>query len=52
MRIEIYKTLNELSPGYMNDIYKPKNSDGLTREKYKINLEFQNPIHPLLKQEA
>ena len=36
----------------MNDIYKPKNSDGLTREKYKINLEFQNPRHPLLKQEA
>ena len=50
--IEIYKTLNKLHLSYMNDIYKLINIDGVTCEKYKINLEFQNPINPLLKQEA
>ena len=38
--IEIYKTLNKLNPGYMYDIFKLKNTDTLTREKYKLNLEI------------
>ena len=37
---EIYKILNELNPGYMNDIFKLRNTDRLTREKYKLNLEI------------
>ena len=36
----------------MNDIFKLRNTDRLTREKYELNLEFQNPIKPLLEQEA
>ena len=31
--IEIYKTLNKLNPGYMNDIFKLRNTDRRTREK-------------------
>ena len=50
--IEIYQTLNELNPGYMNDIFKLRNTDRLTREKYKLNLEILKPIKPLLEQEA
>ena len=38
--IEIHKTLNKLNPGYMNDIFKLRNTDRLTREKYKLNLEI------------
>ena len=41
--IEIYKTLNKLNPDYMNDIFKPRNTDRLTREKYKLNLEIPKP---------
>ena len=41
--IEIYKTLNKLNPGYMNDIFKLRNTDRLTREKYKLNLEIPKP---------
>ena len=37
---EIYKTLNKLNPSYMNDIFKIKNTDRLTPEKYKLNLEI------------
>ena len=36
--IEIYKTLNKLNPGY-----KLRNTDRLTREKYKLNLEILKP---------
>ena len=35
--IEIYKTFNKLNPGYMNDIFKLRNTDRLTQEKYKLN---------------
>ena len=38
--IEIYKTLNELNPGYMNDILKLRTTDRLSRENYKLNLEI------------
>ena len=43
--IEIYKTLNKLNPGYMNDIFKLRNTDRdrLTRERYKLNLEIPKP---------
>ena len=41
--IEIHKALNELNPGYMNDIFKLRNTDRLTREKYKLNLEIPKP---------
>ena len=37
--IEIYKTLNKINPGYRNGIFKLRNTDRLTREKYKLNLE-------------
>ena len=37
---EIYKTLDKLNPGYMNDIFKLRNTDKLAREKYKLNLEI------------
>ena len=38
--IEIFKTLNKLNPGYMNGIFKLRNTDRLTREKHKLNLEI------------
>ena len=41
--IEIYITLNKLNPGFMNDIFKFRNTDRLTREKYKLNLEIVKP---------
>ena len=41
--IEICKTLNKLNPGYMNDIFKLRNMNGLTREKHKLNLEISRP---------
>ena len=41
--LEIYKTLNKLNPGYMNDIFKLRNTDKLTREKNKLNLEIPTP---------
>ena len=43
MWIEIYKTLNKLNPGYMNDLFKLRNTHRLTREKYKLNLEIPKP---------
>ena len=36
------KTLNKLNPGYMNDIFKLRNTDRLTREKYMLNLGIPN----------
>ena len=41
--IEFYKTLNKFNPGYMNDIFKLRITDRLTREKYKLNLEISKP---------
>ena len=38
--MEIYKTLNELNPGYTNAIFKLRNTNRLTREKYKLHLEI------------
>ena len=42
--IEIYKTLNKSNPCYMNDIIKLRNTDRLTRGKYKLNLEIPKLI--------
>ena len=44
--IEIYKTLNKLKLGCMNDIFKLRNTNRLTREKYKLNLEIPTPNQP------
>ena len=41
--MEIYKTLNKLDPGYMNDIFELRNTNRLNREKYKLNLEIPKP---------
>ena len=41
--IDIYKTLNKLIPGYVNDIFKLRDTDRLTREKYKLTLEIPTP---------
>ena len=46
LRIGIYKTLNKLNPGYMSDIFKLRNTDRLTRETYKLNLEIPKPDQP------
>ena len=36
--VEIYKTLNELNPSFMKNIFTVKETDRLTRERYKVNL--------------
>ena len=48
--VEIYKTLNKLNPGYMNYIFKLRNTDRLTRE-YRLSLEIQKPTKLLLERE-
>ena len=47
--IEIYKTLNKLNPGYVNDIFQLRNSVRLTCEKYKLNLEIPKPNQATLR---
>ena len=41
--IEIYKTLSKLNPGYMSDIFKLRNTNRLSQENYKLNLEIPIP---------
>ena len=36
--IEIYKTLNDLNPSFMKNIFKERETNRLVREKYKLNL--------------
>ena len=36
--VEIYKTLNELNPSFTQNIFTVKETDRLTREQYKLNL--------------
>ena len=38
--IEIFKTLNDINPSFMKDIFKLRMTDRPTREKYKPNLEI------------
>ena len=47
--IAIYKTLNKLNPGYMNDTFKLRNTDRLTREKYKLHLGIPKPNQTLFE---
>ena len=35
---EIYKTLNELNPSFMKNIFTIKETDTLSRKQYKLNL--------------
>ena len=37
--VEIYKTLNDLNPSFMNDIFKLKINGREVCDKYKLNLE-------------
>ena len=37
--IEIYKTINELNPEFMNNTFKVKENKRLVREQHKLNLE-------------
>ena len=41
--IEISKALNKLNPGYMNDIFKLRNTDRRTRKRQKLDLEIPKP---------
>ena len=38
--IEIFKTLNNTNPSFINDIFKLRMTNRPTREKYKLNLEI------------
>ena len=38
--IETYKTLNKLNSDYVHDFHKLRNTNRLTRKKYKLNLEI------------
>ena len=40
--VEIFKTLNKLTPEFMNAIFKSRIIDRPVREKYKLNLEIIN----------
>ena len=39
--VEIYKTLNDLNPSFMNDIFKLKINGREVCDKYKLNLEWK-----------
>ena len=43
LRFKTYKTLNKLNPGYVSEVFKLRNTDRLTRKKYKLNLEISKP---------
>ena len=38
--VEIYKTLNNLNPSFMNNFFKLRINDREVREKYKSNLDI------------
>ena len=38
--VEIYKTLNDLSPSFMNNIFKLKINSREVSDKYKLNLDI------------
>ena len=40
LRIEIYKTLNDLNPSFMQEIFETCKTKKAVRERYKINLEI------------
>ena len=41
--IEIYKTNNNLNPEFMRDLFSLRETSGLIREKYMLNLSI--PVH-------
>ena len=49
--VEIYKTLNDLNPSFMNDIFKLKINGREVRDKHKLNLDL-NGIKELLATKA
>ena len=38
--IEIYKTLNDLNPSFMKEIFEKKDENRVTRDRYKLNLNI------------
>ena len=38
--IEIYKTLNDLNPSFMKEIFEKRNENRVTRDRYKLNLNI------------
>ena len=38
--LEIFKTLKDINPSFIKDIFKLRMTDRLTREKYKLYLEI------------
>ena len=38
--IKIFKTLNDINPSFIKDIFKLRMTNRLTGEKYKLNLEI------------
>ena len=38
--IEIYKTLNDLNPSFMKEIFQKRNENRVTRDRYKLNLNI------------
>ena len=38
--VEIYKTINDLNPTFMKEIFKLRENTRLVRQKYKQNLEI------------
>ena len=42
LAIEIYKTINDINPSYMKNLFKVRETNRLVREPYKHNLEIQS----------
>ena len=38
--VEIYKTLNDLNPSFMREIFEARKTKRAVRERYKINLDI------------
>ena len=38
--IEIYKTLKDLNPSFMKEIFKKRDENRITRDRYKLNLNI------------
>ena len=39
--IEIHKTLNDLNPSFMKEIFEKRNENRVTRDRYKLNFNIQ-----------
>ena len=40
LSVEIFKTLNNLNPSFMNEIFSLRQKDRPVRQKYKLNLDI------------